>query len=41
MRDPALITCQVALAFVLSTALLMGGKTQPAAQMVSTGMLSR
>jgi two-component system, NarL family, sensor histidine kinase UhpB len=41
MRDPALINCQLALAFVLSGALLMGGKTQPAAQMVSTGMLSR
>lgn len=41
MRDPMLIECQVVLAFVLSAALLMGGKTQPAAQMVSTGTLSR
>nr|WP_063572194.1 MASE1 domain-containing protein [Luteibacter rhizovicinus] len=40
MRDPMLIECQVALAFVLSAALLMGGKTQPAAQMVSTATLS-
>lgn len=31
MRDPAVIECQIALAFVLSAALLMGGRTQPAA----------
>ena len=41
VRDPVLIECQVALAFVLSAALLMGGKTQPAARWVPSGTLSR
>jgi two-component system sensor histidine kinase UhpB len=40
MRDPAVIYCQVALAFVMSAALLMGGKTQPAAQRLFAGKLS-
>ena len=40
MRDPVLIECQVALAFVLSACLLVGGRTKPAAQRVPSGMLS-
>ena len=41
VRDPAVIYCQVALALTLSSALLMGGRTKPAAQMVPAGKLSR